>query len=96
MTDYSESPYAQRKREEKAVALEYIVRQAGGTSADLVDEDVRKRALKVLAAERGKKSMTASLTTWRLVWRLMHEQETRDLNPFKDPFEGLPNLRAAQ
>lgn len=93
--DYSESPYAMRKREEKAVALEDILRRAGAKADDLVDETVRENALKVLSKERGKRT-GASIKTWRLVWRLLKEQETRHLNPFADPFEGIPNLREAK
>lgn len=82
--DYADTPYARAARERKAVELEDIARMCGVHAADLVRDDVRAQLLAILSEQRGKR-VTASTETWRVVWRFMHDHETRGVNPFGGP-----------
>lgn len=79
-----------RQRMVKAADLELLAMERGLKAADLADEAVREVLRLALAKKRGKRpsQVRVSIDTWRVVWKLLHEQETRGQRP--DPFAGLP------
>lgn len=79
-----------RQREQKAIELEDIAVEGGIMAADLVDEGVRDRILDVFAQRKGKRrsAVHASVQTWRVVWRLLHDRETRGQGSAPNPFIG--------
>lgn len=82
--------FIQRQRERKAVELEADCVAEGVTAGDLVDEAARDRVLVAYAKRMGKRrsQVHASIETWRVVWRLLHDRETRGQGTDANPFVG--------
>lgn len=101
-TSYRDTPYARQKREEKACLLEHFAWQRGYRAVDVERDDVREELLGDLAKHRGKtrSQVSASLDTWRLVWKFLRDRERPVAVPapaspllsdeVHDPFARLP------
>jgi hypothetical protein len=92
-TDQRWNPAIERARLMKACEIEEIAVEGGVSAADLSSEDVRENLRKLLAAKRGKRpsQVSVSIDTWRVVWRLLHDRETRGTDHWgADPFANLP------
>lgn len=72
--------------------LEDLANAAGITSDRLADPDVREQLRLALAKARGKRpsQVSVSLDTYRVLWRFLHDRETRGQGTGRDPFAGLP------
>ena len=84
--------YIERQRMLKACELEELAVAAGVKAADLMDADVRDKLRRALAEQRGKPyaQVHVSIDTFRVLWRLLHDRETRGRGDFADPFANIP------
>jgi hypothetical protein len=87
-----------RQRERKALDLEDIATELGVRADDLTGEDARERILVAYAKRKGKRrgQVHASIKTWRMLWRFMHDRETRGQGNGANPFIGQQRTGAVE
>lgn len=82
--------WIERQRERKALDLEDVAVRLGIKADDLVDEAKREEILVEYAKVKGKRrgQVHASIQTWRVVWRFMHDRETHGQGHGANPLIG--------